>query len=160
VASVKTDSAAKSGRGIALPVLHSWHHGAMTITTIPDLPAGTLGFQASGVVSVDDYRTVFDPALAAAVAQHTKVNLIYVLGEDFGRYSLGAMWQDMRLEGMPHETWGRVALVTDHSGLAEAIHLLAFLFPGELKIFALAKQSDAVAWATGADNGDAVTPAS
>ena len=132
----------------------------MTITTIPDLPAGTLGFQASGVVSADDYRSVFDPAIAAAAAQHSKVNLIYVLGDDFDRYSIGAMWQDVMLEGMPHDTWGRVALVTDHSGLAEAIHLLAFLFPGELKIFALAKQSEAVAWATGRTDADPVTPGS
>ncbi|MEN8601329.1 STAS/SEC14 domain-containing protein [Microbacterium rhizosphaerae] len=131
----------------------------MAITTIPDLPAGTLGFQASGVVSADDYRTVFDPAIKAAAADHTKVNLIYVLGDDFHRYSLGAMWQDMMLEGMPHETWGRVALVTDHSGLAEMIHLLAFLFPGELRIFALAKQSDAVEWASGLVTGDAAAAA-
>ncbi|MGO4343759.1 STAS/SEC14 domain-containing protein [Pedococcus sp. 2YAF34] len=132
----------------------------MTITAIPDLPTGTLGFQASGVITAEDYRTVFDPAIAAAAAEHATVNLVYVLGDDFDRYSLGAMWQDVMLEGMPHETWGRVALVTDHSGLAEAIHLLAFLFPGELKIFALAKQSDAIAWATGQELGDADSPPS
>lgn len=121
----------------------------MAITTIPDLPAGTLGFEATGVITADDYREVFDPAISSAAAEHTKVNLVYVLGDDFDRYSLGAMWQDMMLEGMPHDTWGRVALVTDHSVLAETIHLLAFLFPGELKVFPVDKRSDAISWTTG-----------
>ncbi|WP_224751284.1 SpoIIAA family protein [Microbacterium helvum] len=118
-----------------------------------DLPSGTLGFHASGVVSAEDYRTALDPALRAALAQHRKVNLVYVLGDDFDRYTVGAMWQDVILEQMPHDMWGRVALVTDHSGLAETIHLLAFLFPGELRIFPLAKQSDAVDWAAGIATG-------
>ena len=121
----------------------------MTITAMTDLPADTLGFHASGVVSAENYQTVLDPALKAALAQHRKVNLVYVLGDDFDRYTVGAMWQDVILERLPHDMWGRVALVTDHSGLAETIHLLAFLFPGELRIFPLAKQSDAVNWAAG-----------
>lgn len=131
----------------------------MTISTIPNLPAGTLGFRATGVVSADDYRSVVDPALSEAAAQHSKVNLVYVLGDDFDRYSLGAMWQDMLLEGMPHDTWGRVALVTDHSGLAEVTHLLAFLFPGELKIYAASNESDAVAWVGEAGNDQSSMPA-
>jgi hypothetical protein len=127
----------------------------MTIKTIPDMPTGTLGFEASGIVSADDYRTVLDPALVAAAGQHAKVNLVYVLGDEFDGYTLGAAWQDMLLEGMPHDTWGRIALVTDHSGLAETIHLLAFLFPGDLKIFPLANQSEAEEWAGGNPGGSA-----
>ncbi|MFF0818281.1 STAS/SEC14 domain-containing protein [Rhodococcus sp. NPDC003318] len=121
----------------------------MTIEKIPGLPAGTLGYRGLGVVTAEDYRTVFDPAIEAAVSAHQRVNLVYVLGDGFDRYSLGAMWQDSRLIGVPRDVWGRLALVTDHTGLGEAVHLLAFLFPGELRVFAAAGEADAIAWVSG-----------
>lgn len=120
----------------------------MPLTPLTDLPAGTLGFRATGTVTADDYREVLDPAVDAAVAAGGPVNLVYVLGDDFERYSLGAMWQDARLEGVPHGAWGRFAMVTGHSVLAEAVHLLGFLFPGDLRIFPVDKVADAVAWAS------------
>ena len=32
------------------------------ITTISDMPAGTIGFEATGTVTADDYETVLVPA--------------------------------------------------------------------------------------------------
>lgn len=121
----------------------------MTIEKIPGLPAGTLGYRGLGVVTAEDYRTVLDPALEEAAAAHQRVNLVYILGEDFDRYSLGALWQDSRLAGAPRDIWGRLALVTDHTGLGEAVHLLAFLFPGELRVFATDREADAIEWVAG-----------
>ncbi|MFD1813187.1 STAS/SEC14 domain-containing protein [Rhodococcus gannanensis] len=121
----------------------------MTIEKIDGLPAGTLGFRALGMVTSDDYRTVLDPAIEAAVSAHDRVNLVYVLGDGFDRYSLGAMWQDTRMIGVPRDVWGRLALVTDHTGLGEAVHLFAFLFPGELQVFATAREAEAVEWIAG-----------
>ncbi|GAA4473467.1 hypothetical protein GCM10023094_07150 [Rhodococcus olei] len=121
----------------------------MAIEKIPGLPAGTVGFRAVGVVTADDYRTVLDPAIDAAVDAHEQVNLVYVLGAGFDRYSLGAMWQDARMIGVPRDIWGRLALVTDHTGLGEAVHLLAFLFPGELRVFAADREADAIEWVSG-----------
>ncbi len=121
----------------------------MAIETIPNLPAGTIGFRAVGVVHSDDYKQVLDPAIDAAVAAHEKVNLVYVLGDGFDRYSLGAMWQDARMVGVPRDTWGRLALVTDHTGLGEAVHLLAFLIPGEFRVFPATGEADAIEWVAG-----------
>ncbi|MGW0041063.1 STAS/SEC14 domain-containing protein [Rhodococcus sp. NPDC003348] len=121
----------------------------MTIEKIPGLPAGTLGYRGLGVVTADDYRTVLDPAIEEATAAHQRVNLVYVLGDGFDRYSLGAMWQDSRLVGVPRDIWGRLALVTDHTGLGEAVHLLAFLFPGELRVFSTDREADAIGWVSG-----------
>ncbi|WP_062525782.1 STAS/SEC14 domain-containing protein [Demequina rhizosphaerae] len=122
----------------------------MPIEQIHDLPAGTLGFRGTGLVSADDYRAALEPAIDAAVEAGGPVNLVYVLGDDFERYSLGAMWEDARLEGVPHRAWGRFALVTGHEVLAEAVHLMSFLFPGELRIFPGHHEADAIAWASGA----------
>ena len=122
------------------------------IETLPDLPEGVIGFRAVGAVEAADYETVLDPALDAAIAEHQKVNLVFVLGEEFERYSLGAMWQDARLEGKPHDVWGRIALVTDRALIAEIIHGVGFLFPGELKTYPIASLEDAVAWAADASS--------
>lgn len=117
------------------------------IETMHGLPDGVLGFRAVGAVEAADYESVLDPAIDAAVEAGRKVNLVFVLGEEFERYSLGAMWKDAELEGKPAHIWGRIALVTDHSVIAEIIHGISFLFPCELRIFGVDAVDDAVAWA-------------
>jgi hypothetical protein len=117
------------------------------IETLQGLPDGVLGFRAVGAVDASDYETVLDPALDATIERGEKVNVVYVLGDEFERYSLGALWQDAKLEGKPGDVWGRIALVTDHSVIAEIIHGISFLFPCELRIFAVSALDDAVAWA-------------
>lgn len=118
------------------------------IEQLSDLPDSVIGFRAVGAVEASDYQSVVDPAIEATIAAGHKVNLVFVLGEEFERYSLGAMWQDALLEGKPERTWGRIALVTDHSIVGEIIHGIAFLLPGDLRIFAVAAQADAVQWAS------------
>ncbi|WP_062517330.1 STAS/SEC14 domain-containing protein [Demequina gelatinilytica] len=121
----------------------------MPLHDLPGMPEHTIGFRAVGLVSAEDYRAVLDPGLERAVAAGPPVNLVYVLGSEFDRYSLGAMWEDVRLERIPHDAWGRLALVTDHGVLAEVVHLLAFLFPGEVRIFPASSEEEAIGWASG-----------
>ncbi|GAA1464581.1 STAS/SEC14 domain-containing protein [Microbacterium thalassium] len=117
------------------------------IEQLPDLPDGVLGFRAVGEVTSDDYRQVMDPAIDAVVAADGKVNIVFVLGDDFERYTLGGMWQDAELEREPRQAWGRIALVTDHALIAEIVHGLAFLFPGEVRFFPTSGERDAIDWA-------------
>lgn len=117
------------------------------IETLQGLPDGVIGFRAVGAVEASDYESTLDPAIDAAIDAGRKVNLVYVLGEEFEKYSLGALWQDAKLEGKPAHVWGRIALVTDHSVIGEIIHGISFLFPCELRIFAVSALDDAVAWA-------------
>jgi hypothetical protein len=117
------------------------------IETLQGLPEGVIGVRAQGTVEAADYETMIDPAIDAAIAEGRRVNLVYVLGDEFERYSLSAVWQDARLEGKPAHVWGRIALVTDHPMLAEVVHGLSFLFPGEVRTFSVAALDDAIAWA-------------
>ncbi|WP_043655785.1 STAS/SEC14 domain-containing protein [Nocardia thailandica] len=119
----------------------------MPLQPIPDLPAATIGFRASGVVTAKDYTAVLDPAIRAAVEHDNPVNLVYVLGPDFDRYALDAMWQDLKLIQVPRSAWGRIALVTDHRALGEVVHLFGFLIPAEVRVFPVANERDAIAWA-------------
>ncbi|MFB8388355.1 STAS/SEC14 domain-containing protein [Microbacterium sp. NPDC055910] len=118
------------------------------IESLPDLPAGVVGFRAVGTVEASDYRNVVDPAIDAAIEHDAKVNVVFVLGEEFDRYSLGALWQNAELESRPARAWGRIALVTDHTIVGEVIHAIAFLFPCELRFFRVAALDDAVGWAS------------
>jgi hypothetical protein len=118
------------------------------IEQLKDLPDSVIGFRAVGTVEASDYQAVVDPAIDAAIAAGHRVNLVFVLGDEFERYSLGGMWQDALLEGKPQRTWGRIALVTDHARIGEIIHGIAFLFPFDLRIFAVAAQDDAIRWAS------------
>ncbi|WP_314505201.1 STAS/SEC14 domain-containing protein [uncultured Microbacterium sp.] len=117
------------------------------IELLPDLPDTVIGFRAVGTVEASDYESVIDPAIDATIAAGRKVNLVFVLDDGFERYSMGAMWQDALLESKPGRSWGRIALVTDHAVIGEVIHGIAFLFPGEVRIFAVAAQAEAVRWA-------------
>ena len=118
----------------------------MTMERLEGMPAGVLGFRGVGVVTAADYRGVFTPAIMAAVAAQTTINIVYVLDEEFDRYSVGAAWQDALLEGTPAAAWGRAALVTDNQAMTRALPLLAPLFPGELHSFTLSEREAAVAW--------------
>jgi hypothetical protein len=117
------------------------------IEPLPDLPAGVLGFRAVGTVEAADYRTTLDPAIDAVIARGESVNLVYVLGEEFGKYSLSALWQDFLLEGKPERSWGRVALVTNHRIIGEIVQGLAFLLPADFRLFPLTDLPAAIDWA-------------
>ena len=68
------------------------------IKIIEDMPLGTIGLEAVGKVTEDDYRDVLLPAVSAAV-ERNDVRLLYILGEDFESYSPGAMWADTKFCG-------------------------------------------------------------
>ena len=119
---------------------------------IGGLPSGTIGFRAIGTVEPGDYKNVLDPAIEEAIHQHGKVNLLYVLGPDFDRYSAGAIWQDAKLAGKSPRTWGRLAFVTDHEWLGHAVSFASFLIPGEAKVFPLGDEAAAISW-LGEDQG-------
>ncbi|HET7488488.1 MAG TPA: STAS/SEC14 domain-containing protein [Acidimicrobiales bacterium] len=110
-------------------------------------PEGVLAFRAVGKVTEEDYRDVLTPAVQALIAERGEVRLLYVLGDEFEGYASGAGWEDTKL-GLGHWTkWKRVALVTNHEWVRHAIALLGWVLPGEVKVFDLAEDGDALAWA-------------
>lgn len=119
------------------------------IEPLDNLPEGVIGFRAIGVIEPDDYKNILDPAVEKA-AETGPVRLVIVIGDDFDRYSLGALWQDTKL-GATHslKTWGHVAFVTNHDWLGHTAAIFAPLMPGEVKVFPLDQLDTAAAWAAG-----------
>lgn len=127
------------------------------IEPLDGLPAGVIGFRAVGTIEAEDYRDVLDPAIHAALDARGKVDCVFVMGEEFDRYSLGAMWEDAKLIGLPHSAWGRAAFVTDHDVLAGIATAFGGLVPGEFRVFPLSKYDEAIEWV--AESAAAVPPA-
>jgi SpoIIAA-like len=113
---------------------------------IDDLPDNVVGIEASGKVQADDYRTVLDPAAAAAIKAHDKVRLLYVLGDAFQGYTAAAMWEDTKLGLHDLSAWERIAVVTDRGALADAVRVLGWLIPADVRTYATSQLDDARAW--------------
>jgi hypothetical protein len=120
--------------------------GERMIRLIDDLPDTVLGVEAVGRVEASDYETVLDPAVKAHLERNGEVRLLYVLGEQFEGYATGAALEDAKLGLENWSSWERVAVVTDRDWLHDALRMLGWMFPGEVRAFRLAEREDAVAW--------------
>ena len=117
------------------------------IDVLDGLPANVIGFRASGKLEADDFRQVVLPALERAT-RSGEVRFLIVYPE-FDGLSGGALWQDLKI-GVEHlRAWKRIALVTDVEWMRHLGDLFGWMTPGQLKVFPLAEQDDAVAWVAG-----------
>jgi hypothetical protein len=121
------------------------------IQRIDEMPAGTIGLEASGKLSRDDYRQVLEPALQEGI-ESGELRLVFVL-TDFGGLEPAAVPEDIKT-GLSawfghHSAWKRFALVTDVEWVAEAMHLFAWMTPGDVMVCDPDRLEDAKAWAAG-----------
>jgi stage II sporulation SpoAA-like protein len=117
------------------------------IRLLGDMPAGVLGLEAVDDVEEEDYTDVLIPAVEAAIAEHGKVRIVYVLGPEFDEYEGEAVWQDLKL-GVSHPAaFERIAVVTDARWAGPAIKIFSVLWPGQARAFPLAELESATRWA-------------
>jgi hypothetical protein len=125
------------------------------IKELTDLPAGVVGFEATGTLKAEDYRDVVLPALERALASG-EVRFVIVMPE-FRGMSGGALWQDLKL-GVEHfRAWKRIALVTDIDWMRHMTELFGWMTPGQVKVFPLAQRGEAIAWAAGSGGAGETT---
>ena len=118
------------------------------IKIIQGLPDNTLGFEAGGKVTGNDYETVLIPAVEEKLKAFPKVRLLYHLGSDFTGYDMEAMWDDTKI-GLKHlKAWERIAVVTDTEWIIKAVHAFGFTMPGRIRVFKNVELSDAKKWLT------------
>jgi hypothetical protein len=121
------------------------------IGPIEDMPAGTIGLEASGKLSREDYRNVLEPALDQAV-KSGELRLMFVLS-DYEGLEPGAWLEDMKT-GLKawvreHSAWRRFALVTDVEWVVRSMRLFAWVAPGEVMTYGLDEVDQAKAWVAG-----------
>ena len=116
------------------------------IKFIEGLPDNVIAIEAVGKVDADDYKNVLDPAIAKALAAHDRVRFLCLLGEAYEGYTTGAMWQDTKVGLGDRDAWERIAVVSDHHALLDAVKLFAWMVPGEVRTYPLTGLDDAKAW--------------
>jgi hypothetical protein len=122
------------------------------IERFDDMPAGTIGFRASGHVTRDEYRDVLLPPMRAA-AEAGEVRMLFAVGPGFEEFEPGALVEDTKAGvtlgiGHPH-AWKRTALVTDVEWIQKTVHMFTWLVPGEIMVRGLDGLEEAKAWVGG-----------
>ena len=118
------------------------------IERIDAMPAGTIGFRASGKLTRPDYRDVLEPVLREA-AEAGSIRMLFEL-TDFDGLAPAAWWDDMKTGlglGLGHHSaWKKSAIVTDVEWVAKAFRLFAWMTPGEVKIYGVDQRDEALGW--------------
>ena len=117
------------------------------IRLLDGMPVGVLGLEAIDDVEKEDYQDVLVPAVNAAIAEHGKVRLVYVLGPEFDEYEGEAVWEDLKLGARNPTAFERIAIVTDARWAGPAIKVFSVLWPGQARAFPLAELESAKRWA-------------
>ena len=117
------------------------------IRLLRHMPPGVLGLEAVDDVEKEDYEDVIRPAVEAAIAEHGKVRLVYVLGPEFDDYEGEAVWEDLKLGGRHPTSFERVAVVTNARWAGSAVKVASLLVPGQARAFPLAQLDEAKSWA-------------
>jgi hypothetical protein len=120
----------------------------MMIERIEDMPAGTIGFRASGKLTREDYREVLEPILHKA-AESGEIRMLFELITFDGLEA--AAWFDDIKTGLGlgighHSAWKRSAIVTDVEWVGKAYQMFAWMTPGEVRVCRLDELEDAKSW--------------
>jgi hypothetical protein len=113
---------------------------------IPDMPAGTLGFEAVGTVEDDDFEDTVEPALRREIDAGRSIRMLYLLGPDLREYEGDAFARQVGFAARHARSYERVAVVSDQDWLRPAIRVLSALVPGQLRVFRLSELGEAKGW--------------
>ncbi len=115
-------------------------------TRIDGMPAGAIGFEASGIVTPSDRNRVLGPTIDTMLAESGKVRLLYLAGADFAGYGEGAPFDDMVFGSRHFTDFKKIAFVSDAGPYPRAVNALNGLMPAELRVFPRRELEAAKEW--------------
>ena len=116
------------------------------IEIMAESSGSVLGLRASGKLTHDDYQRVLIPHLDSLFRQHGKLNLLFLMDEDFAGWELDAAWDDARY-GLRHNAdFGKLAVVGGPAWVERCIRLAGFLMKGEIRTFSSRQVAQAWDW--------------
>lgn len=126
------------------------------IERMHDVPAGVLGFRASGKVTQADYRELVEPLLEQARQRGERVRLLFHFGPEFERFTAGGYWEDTRIGVRYLRLLERCAVVTDAGGIRASTRAISALLPAAIRVFPEAALDDARTWLSSPLEGGAL----
>ena len=120
------------------------------IEVLPDMPQGVTGIRVSGRLRGEDLRE-FKPAMEKLVNTE-EIRIVEVIASDYEGFGPGGLVEDLKL-GLGalfqhHSAFKRIAVVTDKEWAVHTLHALAWMVPGELRVFGLDELERAKKWAS------------
>lgn len=113
---------------------------------IEGLGDNVVGFEADGIVTVDDYAERLVPAVERALEHGPRPRFMYVIGPRFEKFELGAAFADAKV-GMRHfNDFERIAIVTDRDWIAHTAGAFGALMPCPVRTFEYDELEDAKTW--------------
>lgn len=119
------------------------------IEELSGLPAGVVGVRLSGKLSGKEFRE-FRPSWDKLV-QSGQIRFVEVIDDDYEGFGPGGLIEDCTMGFgalfRHHSAFKRVAVVTDKEWVVHVLHALAWMVPGEYKVFGMDELSRAAQWA-------------
>jgi hypothetical protein len=121
------------------------------IELLDDMPAGVTGFRVSGRVGGEELRD-FGPTMKTLLDTE-EIRLVEVVADDYAGFGPGGLVEDLKM-GLGtlighHSAFRRIAIVSDKEWVTHMLHALAWMVPGELELFPVARLEEAKTWAAG-----------
>lgn len=117
------------------------------IEVIQGTPPGVRAFRAVGEVTVQDYKSVVEPAARAVIAAKQKIRVVFVIGPECTGYSRGAKIEDLKLGIADLRHLKRAAVVSDQAFVHNAVRKARWMVPTRLRLYSLAQLGEAMRWA-------------
>jgi len=105
------------------------------IQILADFPDDVLGISAVGKVTAADFRTVVLPALSDKRSRHQRVGFYYELGPKFRGMTIGAAWEDAKIDIANWRAWRHIALVSDVPWIVNYMRKIVQLFHHRVRFF-------------------------
>jgi hypothetical protein len=121
------------------------------IELLADMPKGVTGVRVSGKLGGDELREV-KPTIEDML-KTDEIRIVEVIAPDYEGFGPGGLFEDLKL-GLStvwphHAAFKRIAVVSDKAWVAHTLHAVAWLIPGEFKVFKLDELDKAKEWAAG-----------
>jgi hypothetical protein len=119
------------------------------IEELSAMPQGVMGVRVSGRVSGEELRA-FKPTWDKLGETH-EIRFVEVIEDDYSGFGPGGLFEDWKMSWgsmfRHHSAFKRMAVVTDKEWIIHAVHALAWMVPGEMKVFGLDDLDHAKEWA-------------
>ncbi len=115
------------------------------IAAMNDVPVNMVAFRASGEVTKDDYKIVFDK-VERLIERQNELNYLMVIDTKPSNFSIGAWLKDALL-GIENVTkWHRCAIVSYQDNIVEFTNIFGKIMPGEFRGFPIEELQHAIDW--------------
>jgi hypothetical protein len=116
---------------------------------LPESRDKIIWVRASGKLTDQDYREVFIPRLEAVLKEHGKARLLFQVDQDFAGWSVGALWDDLKLDWQHKNDFERVVVVAAPRWVEVVTNLFSHWMQGEVRTMPAEQLGAARAWIYG-----------